>query len=171
MVGADVATAAQLAAAVALKLTGDVVQTVNSQTGAVATGTTTMVNTDTIPTNTQGDQYLSAAITPASATNKLRIEVVLFLANSAAANSIVAGIFQDSTANALCTGYAWAQNAGGIVCLTMSYYMTAGTTSLTTFKVRAGGSSAGTTTLNGTGGARVHGGVLTSSITITEFKA
>jgi hypothetical protein len=47
--------------------------------------------------------------------------------------------------------------------------MDAGTTSETTFKVRAGGEEAGTTTFNGVGGARKYGGVLASSITITEI--
>ena len=40
-----------------------------------------------------------------------------------------------------------------------------------TFKVRAGANAAGTTTFNGTGGARRMGGVAASSITITEIKA
>src|SRR5258708_5751039 len=42
-----------------------VAQVVNTETGAVATGTTTLPGAvDTIPTNTQGDQYMSLAITP-----------------------------------------------------------------------------------------------------------
>jgi hypothetical protein len=46
--------------------------------------------------------------------------------------------------------------------------MTSGTTSATTFRVRAGASSAGTTTFNGSGGARFLGGVYASSIVIQE---
>jgi hypothetical protein len=48
--------------------------------------------------------------------------------------------------------------------------MTTGTTLETTFKVRAGNSEAGTTTFNGVSGARLYGGVIVSSITITEIK-
>ena len=48
--------------------------------------------------------------------------------------------------------------------------MTAGTTSSTTFKVRAGLTSAGTTTLNGNGGNRKLGGVLNSGIWIREIQ-
>lgn len=40
----------------------------------------------------------------------------------------------------------------------------------TTFKVRIGGTSAGATTFNGSGGGRKLGGVMASSITITEIK-
>ena len=49
--------------------------------------------------------------------------------------------------------------------------MTAGTTSATTFKVRIGGNSSVTVTLNGQSGARRLGGVASSSITITEVAA
>jgi len=40
-----------------------------------------------------------------------------------------------------------------------------------TFKVRIGGSGVGTLTFNGGAGARVYGGVLSSSITIWETAA
>jgi hypothetical protein len=46
--------------------------------------------------------------------------------------------------------------------------MTSGTTSATTFKVRAGANAAGTTTFNGTAGARLFGGVMASSMVIRE---
>ena len=49
--------------------------------------------------------------------------------------------------------------------------MTAGTTSATTFRVRAGLNSAGTTTFNGASSARYYGGTLASSITIKEYTA
>ena len=53
--------------------------------------------------------------------------------------------------------------------IVFSHFMTAGTTSETTFKVRAGFNASGTTTFNGSGGARRLGGVFASSITITEI--
>ena len=52
------------------------VQVVNTQTGAVDTGTTAMPCDDTIPQNTEGDEFMTLAITPTSATNKLKIDVV-----------------------------------------------------------------------------------------------
>jgi hypothetical protein len=146
-----------------------VVQIVNTQTGAVATGSTTVPFDDTIPQNTEGDEYMTLAITPTSATNKLKIEVVFHCAVSALANVVVA-LFQDSTANALAavlTSRVEAAAAPGVV--TFTHYMTAGTTSATTFKVRAG-PTAGTLTFNGGSGTRRFGGVMASSITITEIK-
>ena len=154
----------------ALFLSSTVVQVVNTQTGAVATGTTTIPNDDTIPQNNEGDQYMSLSITPTSATNMLKIDVVIFAANSSVSSiPLQTALFQDSTANALSAVSSIVVNAGTVVNSTLTHYMTAGTTSSTTFKVRIGGSAAGTTTFNGSAGARKYGGVAGSSITISEI--
>ena len=150
---------------------GCVVQVVNVQDGAVATGTTTVAYDDTIMQNTEGDEYMTLAITPTSSTNKLKIDVV-FNASCNQTNKITTvGLFQDSTANALATVqnlnfYGVANNP---FTLSLNHFMTAGTTSSTTFKVRAGGDTSSTTTFNGQNGSRKGGGVLASSITITEI--
>lgn len=147
---------------------GTVVQVVNTQTGAVATGTTTIPMDDTIPQNTEGTEFMTLAITPTSSTNKLKIEVQFFFAETAACWTIAA-LFQDSTADALAAGWTFENyvNSGGGISFT--HYMTAGTTSATTFKVRAGPHSASTLTFNGAGSARFLGGVVASSITISEI--
>lgn len=166
---ADTANAAAAAAA-ALKQTGDVVQVVTSETGAVATGTTTIPLDDTIPQNTEGDQYLSLAITPTNVNNKLIIDVVAVAANSAAGGRLIMGLFQDTTANALAAVQQTFASASQAQNLKMRHIMTAGTISATTFKVRIGANNAGTTTLNGEASTRQFGGVMASSITITEIK-
>jgi hypothetical protein len=146
---------------------GKILQVVNVMDGAVATGTTVLPMDDTIPQNTEGDEYMTLAITPASATNKLLIEVVFYFANSAAGN-FTAALFQDTTAGALAVGFKQ-ETANHLECISFNHYMTTGTTSATTFKVRAGNAAAGTTTFNGQSGARLLGGVLASSITIREI--
>lgn len=152
-------------------LANPIVQVVNTQTGAVATGTTLVPYDDTIPQNTEGDEYMTLAITPKSATNKLKIDVVFNACHSAGVAIIVA-LFQDTTANALAAAEVYAGFATDLRNIKFTHYMTSGTTSATTFKVRAGGQtgSAGTLTFNGTGSARKFGGVMASSITITEIK-
>lgn len=147
---------------------GKLVQEVNVQTGAVATGTTTIPFDDTIPQNTEGTEFMTLAITPTSATNKLKIEVVFYFSNSASTTNIVA-LFQDTTADALATVSGFIDLATASLTLTFTHYMTAGTTSATTFKVRAGSGSAGTLTFNGQSGARRFGGTAASSITISEI--
>lgn len=150
---------------------GDIKQVVNYTTGAVATGTTIIPSDDTIPQNTEGDQYMTLAITPTASNSVLKIDVVVQLAHSAAGGRILAALFQDSTANALAASTQGFVDASKPLMLSFTHYMTAGTTSSTTFKVRAGSAQAGTTTFNGSAGARLYGGVSSSSITITEIAA
>lgn len=148
-----------------------VIQVVNTQIGAVATGTTVMVQDDTIPQKTEGDEYMTLAITPKSVTNVLKIEVCVHFACSIANTRTFIALFQDTTASALAAGgCAGSGAANAMVHGNLTHYMAAGTTSETTFKVRLG-PEAGTLTFNGQGGSRLFGGVLASSITITEFKA
>ena len=55
---------------------GKIIQVVNTQDGAVATSTITIPMDDTIPQNTEDDEYMTLTITPNSTSNKLLIEVV-----------------------------------------------------------------------------------------------
>ncbi len=128
------------------------VQMVATNSATQATGTGVIPSDDTIPQITEGDQYMTQAITPKSATNILVIETIIHCSFSVTASIIVA-LFQDSTANALAANSVFQQTGTGRVTLTLSHTMVAGTTSATTFRARAGGSTAGTFTLNGTGGA------------------
>lgn len=143
-------------------------QTVQNQTGAVATGTTLIPFDDTIPQITEGIEVLTQAITPSTSANLLFIEVIVYASHSVASNLSIA-LFQDATASALASGFIRLDANTGVVALPLTHKMTAGTTSATTFRVRIGADSAGTTTLNGSSGSRIHGGVLASSIRITEL--
>lgn len=145
-----------------------VLQLVNTNTGAASSGTTAIPDDDTIPQSSEGDQYMTLAITPGATTNKLVIEVVCHIANDAQATKVI-GLFQDSTANALAVATS-ASGASLVEGINLVHFMSAGTTSATTFKVRAGAAS-GTTTFNGVAAARKYGGVLLSSITIWELKS
>lgn len=153
---------------------GQLVQVAMNQTGAVATGTTAIPADDTIPQITEGDQYMTQAITPTSAANLLEIEAVIarFSTSSGGTNNMGCALFQDATANALAATAADASATAISISLPpIKHKMVAGTASSTTFKVRAGGSVGATTTFNGGAGARVYGGVLASSIYVREFMA
>lgn len=149
---------------------GAVLQVVNTQTGAVSTGTTQIPNDDTIPQqSTEGTQFMSLSVTPKSATNKLKITVITQVSLSGTGTSTTA-LFQDSAENAIaCTRTTVAAN-GYMYTNTLVHYMTAGTTSATTFKVKIGPDSALTVTFNGSAGAGKMGGTLASSITIEEIQ-
>ena len=149
---------------------GTVLQVQNSSTSSVITGTTTIPLDDTIPQNTEGFQILSVSITPKSASNKLKISINTFLMNSNASSTTnQLALFQDSTANAI-AATCHANGSAFMTQLNLIHYMTAGTTSSTTFNVRVGNNAAGTTTVNGASGARYYGGVGMSSITVEEFQ-
>ena len=83
---------------------GKILQVVNTSTGALATGTTAHVLDDTIPQNSEGNEVMTLAITPASSSNYLIIEAQI----NGAVNSdvrVMAALYQDSTANALAVNY------------------------------------------------------------------
>ena len=145
---------------------GAVVQTVSYQTGAMATGTTLMINDDTIPQISEGTEFMTCAITPKSATSRLVIEV-LYAASVPSNNNIVLALFQDSTANALAAVVEYLP-ASAHTMLSLRHTMVSGTTSAMTFRVRAGPTGALTLTFNGYAGARFMGGVMASSIVIQE---
>ncbi len=171
-VAAAIATAkTEAIAAASVKLVGDTVQVINTQTGEVSTGTTLIPFDNTIPQITEGTQFMTASITPTNASNVLIIEAVIHMANSTGGAN-TAALFQDSTANAL-AGVISSQYgvSGGVQPVVLRHRMVAGTTSETTFRLRAGPAGAGTLTFNGVSAGRILGGVLASSITITEIKA
>lgn len=150
--------------------TGMPVQVVDTNYSAVATGTTVIPFDDTIPQITEGTEFMTQAITPKSATNILDIETIMMCSDSASGELIIA-LFQDATTNALAANSSYQATATGRTILTLRHKVVAGTTSSTTFRIRAGCESAGTFTFNGVGGARRYGGVTVSNIRIMEYKA
>jgi hypothetical protein len=128
-----------------------------------------MPGDDTIPQITEGAEFLTLAITPKSATSKLRIDAIIFLNHSVATAGVYGALFRDSTADALSVAANQNPNSGGMMPLCITHYATSGTTSSTTFRVRGGSGDAGTVTFNGnSSGSRKFGGAFGSNITITE---
>lgn len=140
------------------------------QTGAVATGTTVIPLDNSIPQNTEGTQFLSLVYAPNNAANILEVTAILFLEHGTMNRWLTTALFRDTTADALAVGfqpYITVANAGGFV--TVYHTMVAGTTSTTTFSVRSGADLAGTVTFNGSAGAGLYGGRLSSCIIVKEF--
>lgn len=150
--------------------TGAIQQQVSTLSSAVNSGSTTIPLDDTIPQITEGNEYMTQAITPKSATNVLQIEAVFYGSSNAAAGHLIMALFQDATANALAATAQYTAPAGSSCNIRLLHTMTAGTTSSTTFRIRAGTNAAGTTTFNGITAARFFGAIPKSSIMITEYK-
>lgn len=135
------------------------------ETGAVATGATAIPNDDTIPQITEGTEFMTITLAPTNASSTLLIEMVLAL-ECGTAGSVIVALFQDATANALAAISQTLPTGGHNLSFSFRHKMVAGTTSATTFRVRAGAQA--TVTFNGAGAARLFGGVMASSITVTE---
>jgi hypothetical protein len=147
------------------------VQVVNTETGAAATGTTILPYDDTIPQNDEGVEVMTRAITPTHASNTLIIRVDVCASHSVANEHLQAALFKDSTAAALaCMSTETSNLTSRMEYIGFTHKMTAGGTSEITFKVRIGGTSSGTVQFNAEGSNRRYGGVLSSSITISEIR-
>ena len=148
--------------------TGTIVQVVNVQDDLRTTMTTQFAHDDTIPQASEMTQIMSLAITPTSASNKLVIEIFAILCNTNQ-ERVLLGLFQDSTASALNVAVDWHADANAATPVLLKHYMTAGTTSATTFKAYAAPDTAGTLHFNGSSVTDKFGGVMISSMTITEI--
>lgn len=149
-------------------LTGQVIQEVYSQSGSLVACNTVIPLDDTIPQNTEGDQVLNVTITPSSATNILKVEVVVFIGANADISCCMA-LFKDADVNALMASAGYNVSSGEEV-MTIVYHMVAGGVAPIEFKVRAGSAGSGNLTFNGRAGSRKFGGVAGSSITVSEIK-
>ena len=157
----DTDTLANSAVTGAKQGAGSVIQVVQTvKTDTYASGSLS-------PHTTASSNAIEVSITPTNASNKLMIDIVAQLSDDGG-DRLQMALYQDSTANALASNAHYQSGGAYHANLTMKHFMTAGTTSETTFKMRAGGTG-GTTTFNGEGGARKLGGTFASSITITEI--
>ena len=149
---------------------GNTKQIVTTQTGAVATTTTIFPEDDTIPQNTEGGEFMTLAITPKSSTSRLLITAQVF-------GSVTTGtrwgmaLYKDSTADALSFASTFVKDATSMASCYIEHSIISGSTSEQTFKIRCGSiQTSATFTFNGQGGARKFGGVILSSIHITEIE-
>jgi hypothetical protein len=148
---------------------GMVVQVVNYQRQDETNVTTPYIPIDnTIPQITEGAEWLTLDITPKSSTNKLVVNVVVPLASGATPAYTAVALFKVGTSDALAVE-ALLPTANGFMTVPLNYWMTAGTTSTITFKVRIGVNNG--ITYIGMGTASYYGARLCSSITITEVIA
>ena len=154
-------------------MSGLAVQTIYTADSAAASGSTTTPYDNTIPQNTEGNQFLSATITPTNASNIIEIEAELMLCeNSNTGDVVTVALFQDSTADALKAVSGTKEQGLFADMVRIFHRMTAGTTSATTFKIRAGMDIGQINFNSSAGGAtRLYGGVAGSYIKITEIQA
>ena len=152
-----------------LQRSGNVVQVVNFQTGAVATGTTVIPLDNTIPQITEGFEVMTLAITPTNASNILMVDVATFIGTPTDNAWLITALFVGTTADALATMPQYSETSNPIASVFFRHRMVAGATTELTFRVRCGQNTAGTLSFNGHAGIGFFNGTSASSITITEY--
>ncbi|MCR6633148.1 MAG: hypothetical protein NVV74_25635 [Magnetospirillum sp.] len=113
--------------------------------------------------------------TQAAGSSSLRVDVCIALAGSNNGTQLIAALFWEQSNTAL---GAVIQNQVNIInCIHMIHFtswvsQSHGAGYVHTFSVRAGPSHlfGGTVTFNGAGGSRLLGGLMASSITVTEYQ-
>ena len=117
---------------------GKVLQYAISSYTAQPSTTSVIDNDGSVPQNSEGIEILTATITPTSESSKLLIEFDAPLTGGNTGMGHVFALFQDSGADAIVAasntigGSTWSDTAH------LRHYMTSGTTSATTFKIRWG---------------------------------
>lgn len=141
------------------------------QDGTLSTGSVAIPPDNTIPQITEGTQFMSLAITPTNASSTLEIDVTLYGSeNSNTSDQLTVALFKDSGADAIAAGTSPQTHTNGLpVVVSFKHFISAGSTSAQTFTVRAGLNNANQFNFNGGFGGQVMGGVLASSIKITEY--
>lgn len=144
----------------------------------------TMPYDDTIPQITEGDEFLTATITPKNANNLLVIDFSGFGASLIAFYNVIA-LFRDAQPDALAATCQNTEAFGAAPSITdnfcIKYCMLAGTTNPITFRMRGGnaigGVPGGGLHINGgyDSGAgmmiQLFGGRAATTLTVTEFRS
>lgn len=132
--------------------------------------TTTIPHDDTIPQVGEGEEILSATITPKNTTNKIRATAHMFVQTSSGTINGAAAMFVNGGSDAVQAVTGATGNTGRPWVLSMQYEYVPGSTSTQTISVRVGPDSAGTLYVNvNSGSTRVFGGVARATLVLEEI--
>lgn len=149
-----------------MRLPGDVVQRVRTTSSTVATtAATTGLNSGTIPLSSSGAQFMAIAISPTASANLLRAKHSSIYSNSPT-DTVNVMLCRDSDMFAASVTY---NNGASYSQLVIDYFAKCSSVASTTFAIRAGPATTGTTTFNGVGGVLYCGGVTQAFLEIEEI--
>jgi hypothetical protein len=138
-------------------------------TGAYDSSTTVIPLDNTIPQISEGEEILTYAFTPVSATSTIVVEVIFEGVDGAGGARFVAAIFKDAGVNAINAGFTYPNGGLGGAGLVLNHEEVSGSLTARTYSVRYGPDTAGTAYVNGqSSGARL-GGVCLTKMIITEY--
>ena len=151
-----------------VKIPGHVIQIVGNTNSTYNGGASAgLSRDDTIPQQSEVHMCVEVSITPRFSDSKLFIQASI--PGGTQNNTYTACcLFQDSNADAIQVMPIYNPNNNVEMVWALSHYMTAGTTSATTFKIGLG-SNSGAIYQNGVSSSRRYGGVSASTLVIMEI--
>lgn len=150
---------------------GCIVQRTYAEYATSSAITTILPLDDTLPQSTEGDEVVTASLTPTSSTNRIRVTFTAFGASSGASIGVAAALFIDSSTDAVRATGSMAGTANYLESISLVYEYVPGDTSSHTYKIRVGPGTTGTVRLNGTSAARYFGGAAAATLVVEEIKA
>lgn len=145
-------------------------QIVTSKTSAVLSSSTILPADNTIPQSTEGSQFITATITPQSATSTILVIATVGAMSPNAICTVTSALFRDSAASAFAAGAIAISTAGFTTAYSLVSNFASGATSATTIKLRVGANVGSTVFLNGYPGPTSYfGGVCSSTLTLIEY--
>lgn len=152
-----------------VKKPGDRIQIAQNAIATSSTTTTAIPLDNTVPQNGEGREITTQAITPTATMNLLRIQSRIMVSDASSSTTGIIALFQDATASALAAAATTAGIATTVTSVFLDYWMKAGTTSSTTFKINAGTATTNTVTFNGSAGTQIFNGTANSFLMIEEI--
>jgi hypothetical protein len=156
-----------------LKIAGSEISTAVAQVVTDTSATYQSITTDlpvdnSAPASTEGDEVLSAAITPTNASSTIEITVTALVGASSAGNVGMSLLQGTSAINATACRI---EGATSTQVLKITHVVSAGSTSSRTYSVRVGPDAGGPVTafVNGDGGSRYFGGIATATLVVKEI--
>lgn len=150
---------------------GILVQKVIASSASQATTMEVIPIDNTIPQITEGEEYITAVITPTSSSNILGINFTS--QGYTDGTGMTVALFQDAVSDALIAinPDTLSSLSDGSPAIVLNYYMTAGTVSPITFRIRYGGPDPGNTSyMLRAFNLNTFGGIMRSYLTIEEYQ-
>lgn len=155
-----------------VKKPGELVQEIELESGATDTSTTVLPDDDSIPQNTEGEEWGAGtvAMTAKSPANLREVFFEGFLGGND--QRVGVALFVDTTANAIAAGGVFSRSTSPSVnYLKVRYKALCGDASAHTYKMRHGPASSATSAVNGGNSGRIFGGVCLSRLVAREIMA
>ena len=146
-----------------------IAQSIRTDNGSYSSSTATIPFDNTPPLNTDGFEFMTVAITPRSATNRLVIEAQMHCSSGSPDTKSMC-LFKDSDSEAMrvAAGY---NGANEMINVQLSHEMIAGTTNQIIFKIRVGNTIGTTVYMNSNTNAARYAGLINSYVKVTEVVA